>query len=137
MFSVLLKATPYSLISWRLLLLLHKRLSSSNLCWMTYLYPPILLSLIKLLLNSLMYSLLGLVPIPILASVGSILLYNTGRYSSWMSEPRNDNLSRKKKIGLGWTADVKSSYFSKVSFVCMLLGSPHIFPRLRLSTFPN
>ena len=72
-----------------------KRLSSSNLCWMTYLYPPILLSLIKLLLNSLMCSLLGLVPIPILASVGSILLYNTGRYSSWMSEPRNDNLSWK------------------------------------------
>jgi hypothetical protein len=42
-----------------------------------------------------------------------------------------------REIGLNWTSDVKSSYFSKVSFVCVLLGSPHIFPRLRLSMFPS
>ena len=41
------------------------------------------------------------------------------------------------EIGLGWTADVKASYLSKVSFVCVLLGSPHFFPRLRLSMFPS
>jgi hypothetical protein len=41
------------------------------------------------------------------------------------------------EIGLSWTADVKSSNLSKVSFVCVLLGSPHISPRLRLSMYQS
>ena len=59
-------------------------LSSLNLCWMSCLLPPLLLGLIRLLLNSSMSSLLGLVIIPILTSVGSILLYNTESNFSWI-----------------------------------------------------
>ena len=85
----------------------------------------------------LMSSLLGLefLVIPILSSLVSLLLSNTGSSISWKCNSRNDNSS----VTLAWIGlQILRAHLSPRLFLpVILLGSPHVFPRLRLSIFQS